>query len=240
MIDRLLPRQMADSITDKNSVSELRIRADSNLVIRDCFGKNIIGGYIVKNDDIEKILLNASNGSLYAVNDMLNKGYLIYDGGIRIGITGEGVIEDDKLIGVKNIRFLTVRIPREIKVDINRLSPPEKPLNTLIVSPPGAGKTTLLRALTRYYSELGNNVLLIDERYELAAVKNGKPSLNVGRNTDVISGIPKKIAYEIGVRTMRPDIISTDEIITALMGEKVEPRKEFIHAHAHEVQNLDL
>ncbi|HHY64925.1 MAG TPA: DNA topoisomerase IV subunit B, partial [Clostridiaceae bacterium] len=34
--------------------------------------------------------------------------------------------------------------------------------------------------------------------------------------------------------------LQTDETVTTLMGEKVEPRKEFIHKYARMVNNLDI
>jgi DNA gyrase subunit B len=36
------------------------------------------------------------------------------------------------------------------------------------------------------------------------------------------------------------DDIAADEYFTILMGDKVEPRREFISSHAHEVRNLDV
>jgi len=36
------------------------------------------------------------------------------------------------------------------------------------------------------------------------------------------------------------DAMEADEIFSILMGEKVEPRREFIEAHARDVRNLDV
>ncbi len=41
-------------------------------------------------------------------------------------------------------------------------------------------------------------------------------------------------------RVKMEDVLTAEEIITTLMGEKVEPRKEYINAHAKEVETLDI
>ena len=42
------------------------------------------------------------------------------------------------------------------------------------------------------------------------------------------------------VRVELSDAAQADETITMLMGDKVEPRKEFIERNARHVQNLDV
>ena len=36
------------------------------------------------------------------------------------------------------------------------------------------------------------------------------------------------------------DAVAANEMFTVLMGDQVQPRKEFIQNHAHEVRNLDI
>ncbi len=47
-------------------------------------------------------------------------------------------------------------------------------------------------------------------------------------------------ATRICKRVEIDDVVSTEEYFTILMGDKVEPRREFIETHAREVRNLDV
>jgi DNA gyrase subunit B len=42
------------------------------------------------------------------------------------------------------------------------------------------------------------------------------------------------------LKVMLEDAVETDKIFTVLMGDQVEPRREFIEAYAHKVKNLDI
>ncbi len=174
---------------------------------------------IVSREMIYNTIKRASERSLYAVNNQLKQGFLTVLGGIRLGICGEVVVENGKIQTIKNFSSINIRIAREVKnCSLNIL---EYILaggfnNTLIISPPGCGKTTLIRDIL-YQMSLRSytyNVLLADERYEIANCFNGKPTLDVGDFTDVISGIEKSYAFDCGLRSMGPDILVTDELAT--------------------------
>ena len=216
---KILPSRISRALDklDKSRVYEIRLRPSGVSV--NYGGKffrlseNGISsqGYVVTRSEIEEIVLKASEYSLYAVNEQLKNGFLTVGDGIRIGVCGQVV--DGKTI--KNFSSLNVRFPHEIKgcaeKVIGHVAKPKGCYSTVIVSPPGQGKTTLLRDLIRQLSNAGNNVLLVDERYELAGEEL---SLDVGANTDVISGASKDFAFNQGIRYMRPDVIAADEIMS--------------------------
>lgn len=169
--------------------------------------------YIAQKSDIERVVGVASNYSVYSVMEELVNGFLKYDGGIRIGATGEGVCDKGKLTSIKNFSSLIVRVPHEVigcGERIKNLIELNKVNNLLVISPPNCGKTTVLRDLARLFS-YKTQTLIIDERGELAALSNGEPTLDVGE-CDVIANVPKTVAYENCIRSASPELIVTDEV----------------------------
>jgi DNA gyrase subunit B len=89
-----------------------------------------------------------------------------------------------------------------------------------------------------------------DERDAISAEmrgEDGRGKVEVSRN----KGLGEMDPHELWATTMDPetrilkridlgDAVAADEAFTILMGEKVEPRREFIEKHALEVRNLDV
>ncbi len=224
MFDGLICGNLARAITDslgEERLIELRLRVGRQALMLTTsaarIGVKFAGApYLVTARDIEDILTRASNMSIYSVSEEMLRGY-IPSKKVRIGVGGEGVSDGGKLIGIKNVAYMVIRVPHQVKSAadgvVNKVMTNDgKIKSTLIVSPPSAGKTTILRELARMISSKFNTVI-IDERYELAAVLDGVPTLDIG-DSEVVSGVPKTIAYQNCVRAMNPEVIVTDEIFS--------------------------
>lgn len=204
-----------------SQIYELRLRANAPAVA--CVdGRNfVLKTADITCEDLENIVHKAAEYAIYAVLDQMVKGFITIRGGVRIGIAGELVMNRGQVIAVKNISSLCVRIPHAVKNCASAVLPYlfeiKRPVSTLIIAPPGAGKTTLLRDLawqiSNRYPML--NTLILDERGELAACYQGEKQLDVGQNCDVITGGTKTFGFENGIRSLRPDVVITDEIATA-------------------------
>lgn len=217
---RALPQKIREKISLESlrEVQEIRLRTGAFAILR------LEGGIYRKLEKSGRILLSdiretisaLSAYSLYAFEEELRQGYLTVEGGHRVGFCGKTVMEQGEIRTLKQISSLNIRIARERKgwgdsiladlVDKGRLC------HTLIVSPPGCGKTTLLRDLIRCLSERLQNVAVVDERGEIAPLRDGLPQMDVGPCTDVLEGCPKAKGMLLLLRNMGPDVIAVDEL----------------------------
>ncbi|MGE5423336.1 MAG: stage III sporulation protein AA [Ignavibacteriales bacterium] len=193
-------------------------------------------GYCAVQDDISRTLAAVSGNSVYALEEELKRGYITVKGGHRVGLAGKTIIENGQVKTMNDISSLVFRVAREVPgcADevIKRITGDDGlPLNTLIISPPRCGKTTVLRDLARQYSNgvrgTTANVVIIDERSELAGCCEGKPQLDVGPRTDVLEGCPKAIGIVMAIRALAPQIVITDEVGRS---EDVEAIQECLNA----------
>ena len=199
-------------------VYELRLRVGYPVILKSIDKINFLNEYgqvysnnviICKQIDIDTIIDNVTERSIYAYNDRIKDGYITTKCGIRVGLSGEVVKMNGQVVTIKNITSLNIRFPHEIKGcsnDVfNYVYRNGKIFNTLIISPPTCGKTTLLKDLCVKLNDLNcGDILIIDERAEFENVN--------GVNIDKIRYSDKLYAFNYAIRSMAPQIVVTDEL----------------------------
>ncbi len=227
MLEKILPNEIYNILAKKvnfNSVNEIRLRADKPIVLliggqRTFLGfngttSNLKDAIYPSKIMIEDIIFRASECSIYSVNEQIKRGFIVTQGGIRLGIGGDIVEENNKIKTMTNFSSVNIRLPHEIKncslSAFDYLVEENKVYNTLVLSPPGAGKTTFLRDFICQLSErnYAYNVLVLDERGELDIGSHG----SIGNFSDKISFAKKAVGFENGIRALSPNIIVTDEL----------------------------
>lgn len=224
-----LPQELLSAIKNLNInfLTEIRLRKGQPVIIEYKGEYKYINGYGVCSDaksaivcvDPQNVLLTAMGKCVYAYSNQLKQSFITVDGGVRIGVAGEYVTENGFTVTVKNVTSLNIRIPHDVYGIADRLYRDlfsDGLKSTLIFSPAGFGKTTLLRDVARVVSDKTFfNVLIIDERNEIAAVDERGVSYDIGGNCDVIRGSDKLTAFSNAVRALSPQVIITDELYGA-------------------------
>ncbi len=172
----------------------------------------------LSSSDIQNIFMALCEYSIHTFSREIRESFITVNGGYRAGLCGTAIYEGDKINGIRDISSINIRIPHEINGVSNelcKLVKYENRMKILIAGPPCSGKTTILRDFAR---QLGNGfcgkdyrVSVIDERMEIAGCVHGKPSFDIGTNTDVFNGYFKSDGIIMAIRTMSPDIIICDE-----------------------------
>lgn len=205
-------------------ITEIRIRKGQNVLVRKKQGFVFLSP--ITDEEMEDYFLKLCQYSPYAYKEELKECYLSFEGGFRIGICGQmsegnGDNKTLRFINGMNIRFHNqwrgVSDPY-----LKYLSKDRTLINTIIVSVPGGGKTSFLRDFIRNISNgtkeiKAHQVSLIDERNEISGLYLGRPQLDVGRNTDVLSYEKKSLGMIRMIRSMAPEVLAFDEL-----GEETE------------------
>ena len=246
---RILPRRIREKMkeSDFEGMQEIRLRCGQPVLLKEEKRMHMLEGKLSAAEIRETVSL-LSGYSLYAFEEELRQGYLTLEGGHRVGFCGKAVMEDGKIRTLKQINALNIRIAKELmgwgEAFLPYLLEGEQFFHTLIVSPPGCGKTTLLRDLIRCLSERKWTVGVVDERGEIAPLRDGVPQMDVGPCTDVLEGCPKAKGMVMLLRSMGPDIIAVDELGAQ---EDIAAVDEVLHcgvglmatAHGHSFSDLE-
>ena len=204
----ILPKWMQQEVdlNGRDDLLELRLRngLPPELV---CFRRSVLLSGIVTVSDLSFIINAASQYSPWAAQTIA-QGYLTAPGGHRIGICGEAVIRESKMVGIRTPVSVCIRVSRDITGIISNVR--ELCGSVLIIGSPGSGKTTLLREIIRLRSNMGTgSVGVVDERGEIFPPM---AQFVQGCRTDVLTGCSKAEGLDILLRTMGPQTIAVDEI----------------------------
>lgn len=223
-ITRVLCKKIRKVLEENNfsfrKLQEIRLRIGKPLIVI-VDNEEWVMRTIVEKKDLYETLEYISNYSLYAFENEMRQGFITIEGGHRVGITGQVLLEDGKVKNIRHVSSLNIRVSHEVLNCANIVFPHitenKKILNTLIISPPRCGKTTLLRDMIRQISD-GNSwvdgcsVGVVDERSELGGAYLGVPQNQLGIRTDVLDCCPKAEGMLMLVRSMAPQVIAVDEI----------------------------
>ncbi len=173
-------------------------------------------------EELENMLGHLCRYSIYAFADEIRQGFLTVQGGHRVGLAGQVILDEEgRIRNMKYIRYLNIRIAHQIRGAADPLMPhlfaEGRVRSTLLISPPGGGKTTMLRDIIRQVSDgtaygAGVNVSVVDERSEIAGSYLGVAQNDVGIRTDILDGCPKVEGMMRLIRSMAPQVLAVDEV----------------------------
>jgi len=201
-------------------LQEIRLRAGYPVILLYAGKEKILTAKVTERS-IRETLDYVSNYSLYAYENELKQGFITIEGGHRVGMAGQVLVENGRVKNLKHISSLNIRVSHEIFGCADKLFPyithHKQIHHTLIISPPRCGKTTLLRDMIRQISDgnhwvKGCSVGVVDERSELAGCYQGIPQNHMGMRTDVLDGCPKAEGMLMLIRSMSPQVVAVDEI----------------------------
>ncbi len=132
-----------ESGEEKNKeIEEIRLRTDKPIILK--FNKyEVLLLKTVTQDEILKTIQFICDNSIYSYQNQICEGFITVRGGHRIGISGNCVIENNKVTNLNYISSLNFRIAKEIKGASDKILKYVLDLEnnniftTLIVSPPG-------------------------------------------------------------------------------------------------------
>ena len=208
---------------DRREVTEIRLRVGRPVYF--CCGRSeyALGeqglcrrdGKVFTAEDAQTMWRRLCRDAPYAHLEGQRAGFMTVEGN-RVGFTGTYAVAEGDIRHMETVSSFCVRIMHEVKGCAAGIYPllltDNRPLHTLLISPPGCGKTTFLRDLIRLFSSDGFNVAVADERGEISGQTEGETLLDVGKRTDVLAFVRKETAIRNMIRSLKPDVVAADEL----------------------------
>ena len=142
-ISQILKEELVDKPMEEiNTLEEIRIRSNGNITLKFSDKQEILSKKITYKDILETLQIMCDN-SIYSYQNEIKQGFITVKGGHRIGIAGNCVIENGRVININYISSINFRIAKQIIGAGNKalqyiLKLRENTIyNTLIISPPG-------------------------------------------------------------------------------------------------------
>ena len=213
---RFFPKELSEVIAaESGALTEIRLRARRPVQLVSGSTDRFCGEPI-SGPQLHRMLMAMMEHSYYAREEELAQGYFTMLNGCRVGVCGAYSIGDSGRVAMRAIGSACIRIAREVRgcgeEAVKELLSNGGPRSAILLSRPGMGKTTILRDAARLLSNHGLSVGIADERHEIAACRDGVPTMDVGERTDVADGCPKHLAMDRLIRSMSPRVIVTDEL----------------------------
>ncbi len=148
IVNLLKENLKGQTIEEINKIEEIRIRSNGIVELKYTDKSKILNTRVKYEDIIETIQIICEN-SIYSYQNEICNGYITVKGGHRIGISGNCVIENGKVINIKYISSINFRIARQVVGCSNKvlryiLNLENNTIyNTLIISPPGVRKNNI-------------------------------------------------------------------------------------------------
>ena len=128
MIQRIFPepvRRIFPELERMGRLEEIRVRVGQPFIFRmgereyflDNAGARLTdvqeAACTAQKEDLAQMLLLLSRYSLYAFEEEIRRGYITLEGGHRVGLAGQAVLEAGKVRTLRYINFMNIRVARE-------------------------------------------------------------------------------------------------------------------------------
>lgn len=203
-----LPSPLSFLASDHPTLLEMRLCINAPVTLVDRSGRKNTH-LICTKTLLEETLRSLTEHSFYSHEDTVKEGYLSLPHGIRVGVCGRAVCKGKDILSIKDISFLSIRIPHTISGVatplLKALMEEDFQKGALLYSLPGVGKTTVLKDLIHQLAAKGKFVAVIDERGEFSVTERGVACM-------IYKHYPKKEAIVMAIKTTTPDLLVLDEV----------------------------